>query len=418
MDTSFDTAALDLADILAPISAEAPTGPDLRLDYADRAPYRQLKDARQAARAAERRQEAESDASAIPSEWRLIVDLAPSVLATQSKDLEVAAWLAEALLRTRGMAGLADGFAVLRGLVERYWPDLHPQPDEDGVETTVAPLTGLNGRDGNGTLLQPLSRLPLTFGADGSSYALWQVEQAAGLDLLGDDDRRERRIAAGTVPMDVIEASARATPPAAFVRLASDIDRCLQAFQGLETALDARLGVDGPPTRAIRDTLEQMRRTLTGLAGSALEPAGTLFLQGDAGQGDAGQGDAGQGDAGQGDAGSSVGPAASAMAAFAGAAFAGSATPAASSWQGPPRAMAIEGFASREDALRTLEAVARYFREAEPHSPVSYTLTELVRRARLPFVELLAELLPDEDARRGLLTAAGIDKRLAEPGED
>ncbi|MGY0830427.1 type VI secretion system protein TssA [Azospirillum argentinense] len=398
MDTSFDTAALDLADILAPISAEAPTGPDLRLDYADRAPYRQLKDARQAARAAERRQEAESDASAIPSEWRLIADLAPSVLATQSKDLEVAAWLAEALLRTRGMAGLADGFAVLRGLVERYWPDLHPQPDEDGVETTIAPLTGLNGRDGNGTLLQPLSRLPLTFGADGSSYALWQVEQAAGLDLLGDDDRRERRIAAGTVPMDVIEASARATPPAAFVRLASDIDRCLQAFQGLETALDARLGVDGPPTRAIRDTLEQMRRTLTGLAGSALEPAGTLFLQSDAGQGDAG---------------SSVGPAASAMAAFAGAA-----TPAASSWQGSPRAMAIEGFASREDALRTLEAVARYFREAEPHSPVSYTLTELVRRARLPFVELLAELLPDEDARRGLLTAAGIDKRLAEPGED
>ena len=403
MDTSFDTAALDLADILAPISAEAPTGPDLRLDYADRAPYRQLKDARQAARAAERRQEAESDASAIPSEWRLIADLAPSVLATQSKDLEVAAWLAEALLRTRGMAGLADGFAVLRGLVERYWPDLHPQPDEDGVETTIAPLTGLNGRDGNGTLLQPLSRLPLTFGADGSSYALWQVEQAAGLDLLGDDDRRERRIAAGTVPMDVIEASARATPPAAFVRLASDIDRCLQAFQGLEAALDARLGVDGPPTRAIRDTLEQMRRTLTGLAGSALESAGTLFLQSDAGQSDAGQGDAG----------SSVGPAASAMAAFA-----GSATPAASSWQGSPRAMAIEGFASREDALRTLEAVARYFREAEPHSPVSYTLTELVRRARLPFVELLAELLPDEDARRGLLTAAGIDKRLAEPGED
>ncbi|WP_186464828.1 type VI secretion system protein TssA [Azospirillum brasilense] len=403
MDTSFDTAALDLAAILAPVSAEAPTGPDLRMDYADRAPYRQLKDARQAARAAERRQEAESDASATPSEWRLIADLAPSVLATQSKDLEVAAWLAEALLRTRGMAGLADGFAVLRGLVERYWPDLHPQPDEDGVETTVAPLTGLNGRDGNGTLLQPLSRLPLTFGADGSSYALWQVEQAAGLDLLADDDRRERRIAAGTVPMDVIETSARTTPPAAFVRLASDIDRCLQAFQGLEAALDARLGVDGPPTRAIRDTLEQMRRTLTGLAGSALEPAGTLSLQGDAGQGDAGQGDVG----------SSVGPAASAMAAFA-----GSSTPASSSWQGSPRAMAIEGFASREDALRTLEAVARYFREAEPHSPVSYTLTELVRRARLPFVELLAELLPDEDARRGLLTAAGIDKRLAEPGED
>ena len=383
MDTSFDTAALDLEPILAPISAESPTGADLRLDYADGAPYRQLKDARQAARAAERRQEADGDAAlqpALPPEWRVIADLAPSVLATRSKDLEVAVWLAEALLRTRGMAGLADGFAVLRGLVERFWSGLHPQPDEDGVETTIAPLTGLNGRDGNGTLLQPLSRVPLTFGADGGSYALWQVEQAAGLDLLGDDERRERRIAAGTVPMEVIERSARTTPPAAFVALAADIDRCLREFHGLDAALDARLGPDSPPTRAIRDRLEQMRRTLAGLAGSALEPA-----------------------------------AASALAAFAGAVDAAPPRPATGAATGPAT---VEGFVSREDALRTLDAVARYFRETEPHSPVSYTLTELVRRARLPFVELLAELLPDEDARRGLLTAAGIDKRLAEIRED
>lgn len=383
MDTASDSIPLDLETILAPVSAEAPVGPDLRLDYAGDAPYRVLKDARQAARAAERRQDADGGSETVPAEWRVVAGLAPTVLATRSKDLEIAAWLAEALLRTRGMEGLADGFAVLRGLVERFWPDLHPQPDEDGIETTIAPLTGLNGREGNGTLLQPLSRVPLTFGADGTSHALWQVEQATSLDLLGDPDKRERRIAAGAVSMEMIEASARTTPPAAFHALARTIDRALAEFRGLEAALDARLGADGPPTRAIRDTLETMRRTVTGFAGDAPAPAVAGVPVEDA---------------------SPVAPAAAAMAAFAGAV--------------PVVAATVSGFASREDALCTLEAVARYFRETEPHSPVSYTLDELVRRARLPFVELLAELLPDEQARRGLLTAAGIDGRLAEPREE
>jgi len=62
----------------------------------------------------------------------------------------------------------------------------------------------------------------------------------------------------------------------------------------------------------------------------------------------------------------------------------------------------------REDALAVLLQVAQYFRVNEPHSPISNSLEELVRRARLPFAELLAELIPDQSAWRGALTSAGI----------
>jgi type VI secretion system protein ImpA len=71
-------------------------------------------------------------------------------------------------------------------------------------------------------------------------------------------------------------------------------------------------------------------------------------------------------------------------------------------------AMASGTVSGRDDALRILLQVAEYFKRFEPHSPISTSLEEIVRRARMPFAELLAELLPDVTAWRSALTSAGI----------
>jgi type VI secretion system protein ImpA len=63
---------------------------------------------------------------------------------------------------------------------------------------------------------------------------------------------------------------------------------------------------------------------------------------------------------------------------------------------------------SREDALRLLGKVSAWFRAAEPHSPIAFTLDDVIRRARMTLPELLIELLPDANARRAFLTSAGI----------
>jgi type VI secretion system protein ImpA len=55
-----------------------------------------------------------------------------------------------------------------------------------------------------------------------------------------------------------------------------------------------------------------------------------------------------------------------------------------------------------------LNAVAKFFREREPHSPISYALDSMIERARMPLFELLQDLLPDDDARRRVLQNAGI----------
>jgi type VI secretion system protein ImpA len=62
----------------------------------------------------------------------------------------------------------------------------------------------------------------------------------------------------------------------------------------------------------------------------------------------------------------------------------------------------------REQALRQLTEIAAWFKRNEPSSPIGFTLDEAVRRARLGWPELVAELVADETARHSLLTSAGI----------
>jgi len=109
----------DLAALLAPITEEAPAGTDLRKDYSPNSLYFRLRDARAEARDAERAADARSEGDAGPVEtappipplakWRIVRELSSEALAAHSKDLEIAAWLTEALLRSDGLIGLAAG---------------------------------------------------------------------------------------------------------------------------------------------------------------------------------------------------------------------------------------------------------------------------------------------------------------------
>jgi type VI secretion system protein ImpA len=141
----------DLEALLAPIPGDAPQGIDIREDFSATSPYNRLRDARSEARDAERGQDAGGDDArdATPL-WRGVRELALKTLAETTKDLEVAAWLTEALVRSHGFAGLSAGAQLMAGLAEQYWDGLFPLPDDYGMETRVTPVTGLNGRDGNG----------------------------------------------------------------------------------------------------------------------------------------------------------------------------------------------------------------------------------------------------------------------------
>jgi type VI secretion system protein ImpA len=220
--------------------------------------------------------------------------------------------------------------------------------------------------------------MPITQG-DLASYSLWSYEQASEIQKITDAARRQARIDAGAVPMDQFMQSVAETPAATFATTVGLIDECLAALDEMSSAFDAAAGKDAPPVTALRELLQQANSSIRYFAADKLALASADI------------------------------PAATEESGPSAADTEGAAAPASSA----PR---IDGYASRNEALGELMRLAGYFRKTEPHSPISYTLEEAVRRARLTLPELLAELAEDPTHVQRILLAAGI-KNLEAPSE-
>ncbi len=373
---------LDFARLVEPIPGEDPAGADLRRDLAPDSIYRRLRAARIQAREAERREaerriaHEEDDPQPTernePPDWRPILQLAPKALAEQSKDLEIAGLLIEALIREHGYAGLRDGFRLARELVERFWDDLYPPPEEEGVLDRVAPLTGLNGDEGNGLLIAPIGRAPITAPGSVGPLSVSDYNQACELQRIQDPDKRNRRLSQpGVVTTEMFDEAVSQTPAEWFENLLEDMAQCSEEFERLCTLLEEKCGQDesghslAPPSSAISSALQECRDTVSSISRHLLAPTAEegeeVLAENQAG------------------------------------ALQTAATGGAS---GPVQ--------TREEAFRALLRAADFFKRTEPHSPVSYALEQAVRWGRMELPELLVELLPDPMAREQLFKLVGI----------
>ena len=362
---------LDIESLIQPISDDTPSGLDAREDPSPMSVYYLLKDARSVARAAER-QALMGDDTAIP-DWNPIAEAAPEFLKSNSKDLEIAAYLIESLVRSDGFAGLRDGFQLVTRMVDTFADTLYPRPDEDGIETLVAPLAGLNGNDAEGTLVGPIKNVPITPAGEEGAFGLGTYEQALDLEQ-SDAEQRERRISQGAVPLDTFNAALMQGSAEWFGELRDDIRDALESWTALTSLLDEKFGRDSPPSSNIKNALSECLETVESLARDKLA---MLDATEEAPAEAAEQDD---------DSSSSAPP--------------------------PQKSVdSLDNMQNREDAFKVLMRVAAYFRKTEPHSPISYAIEQIIRWGRLPLPDLLKELINDESAVTQMFRLVGIQGR-------
>jgi type VI secretion system protein ImpA len=250
-------------DLLTPIAGGNPAGTDLRYDPI----FDRIKEARR------------EDDDAPQGDWqreRKVADfgqvtkLAGDVLATKSKDLQVAAWLTEAQLRREGLPGLRAGLVVLRGMLDDFWEHLYPEIEDGDLELRAAPLEWVGTR-----LELPVTRIAITTsGLDQLAYAASgnvPTESDAALDPLK-AEAREQAIIEGRATPEEFEQAFVSTPKAWYKSLRSDIDGCLEALQSLDESAQARFGGDAAPSFArLRNALEQVRHVARQLLAKKLE---------------------------------------------------------------------------------------------------------------------------------------------------
>ena len=229
---------IDLDLLLQPVSDENPAGEDIRDNASATSPYFTIKDARSAARSAERNHMFDNDSSEADQQWRVILDLAPDILQNQAKDLEVASWYTEALIRRYGFQGLRDGFHLIQGLIKQYWDNLYPMPDEDGIETRVASLTGLNGEGSEGVLIAPIRNVLITEAGDPEPYSYWKYQQALEVEKVIDEDEKQEKAAKLGFSLDNINQAVADSSESFYVNLTEDISDALETYRDIGQTLD------------------------------------------------------------------------------------------------------------------------------------------------------------------------------------
>jgi len=351
---------IDVSSLLEPISADNAVGLDLRQDTTPRSIYSRIRDARKAARAAERSNLFDDDSTEADEHWRQVYELAPQALKTNSKDLEIACWFTESLIRKAGFSGLRDGFSLIHQLIEKYWDNLYPLPDEDGIETRVAALTGLNGEGAEGVLIAPIRTTRITEGTQVGPFSYWQYKQALDAQRITDDQARGEQISKNGFSLDNIQNAVEQSSQEFYVNLRDDVRDALEEYKRIGQLLIERCGVhDSPPTSNIVNILTDTLSAITHIARHKLpEPEPEAGIEGS-------------------DAAASVSTTGGAI-------------------------------NSRAEALRQLSNISLFFRRTEPHSPLSYIIEKAVRWGDMSLGELMQELIPDSGSRNTYSSLTGV----------
>lgn len=366
------TTLVDLTDLLAPISEESPTGADLRADESSSSPYYLLKEARNNARAIERNSFPGQEDPEHPEKqhWNTILKLAPEVLTTKSKDLEVAAWFTEALIRDQGFAGLRLGIQLIQGLIELYWDGLYPLADEDGLSSKVAPLVGLNGiNNSNGTLIVPINTTALTANGD---YSNWSYTQALELAKITDGTVKKKKQDAGAVSLDTIKNAVKVSATDFYIQLDDDLSNIINALDAIDSLLSERCGDEAPSVEQIRKAVVKASETLHVIAKNILTPEVEEELTETDVMNTSDEPTFGE------------------------------------THSTSPSPFLSSGAKGRFEAFKTLEQLSEFFKRTEPHSPIGFALERILRWGDMSLPELLQELVPDPQAKDYFQKLVGI----------
>jgi type VI secretion system ImpA family protein len=243
---------MDAQEYLNAISELNPVGPYLRWEKA----YDEIQEAR-------RWEEDTSDddvwrRESKQADWDQVNELGTRILLEQSKDLQIAAYVAEAWAHQRGLVGICDGLDLLQALQDAFWEQIHPESGDLELRRAVyeflddPKLLPLRIRS---TELTRVEAAPL------SSYSYVRYKEALETDqrFQRAKNEKERSLLQGQLRGAEVDAASAQTPRAFYVNLVEQLQGCRATVERFNQDLSTRW----PATP--RDPPPQLSETLTAL---------------------------------------------------------------------------------------------------------------------------------------------------------
>lgn len=369
---------IDLESLLQPVPGENPSGESLRYEGV----YDQISEAR---RADEDLNQGAWQTELKYADFREVIGLAVPAL-QRSKDLQIGAWLSEALISEHGFVGLRDSLKLLSGLQENFWETLHPEIDE-GDESGRA--NAISWFETQGSMA--IRRAAFT-GAEGYSLLDWEdsktydfpeniaslpIDEQTKINKLKEEAENKRKV---TAEMWRREIAATRRRPVEIINFT--IEECVAEIAKLNLVIEQKFDRNQVPgISALSKALDEVHTQVKKLLEAKRVEEPDAVEEEEVAEGEAGATDG----APKGGGGAGSGP-----------------------------------IQSRRDALKRLAEVADYFQRTEPHSPVSYIIQRAVKWGNMPLELWLRDVIKDENVIGSIRQTLGFnttDGEAAPPGQ-
>jgi type VI secretion system protein ImpA len=239
-------------NLLNPIPGENPSGEDLR--YAPI--YDQIKEAR---REEEEVSEGDWATQGKKADYPLVIKLATEAIATKSKDLQLAAWLTDALVRTEGLAGLKQGLQLLQDLTTTFWDTAYPQLEDGDPELRATPLQWLGT-----SLAFPLRAVPLD--RAGHGWTEYTESRRIPTEAQADSDEkvtaRRKALSEGKLDPEVFDKSFAETPKAFYAGAEASVDESTKILEAFDSLCRDKFGNASPSFTDLKKVLQEIRHTV------------------------------------------------------------------------------------------------------------------------------------------------------------
>jgi type VI secretion system protein ImpA len=364
------TDVLDIEALLAPIAGDNPAGENLQ--YAGL--YDEVRKERRADEDFAQGEWRKSDTKS--ANWDQVVKLTTEAISTSTKDLQAAAWLTEALVKLHGFVGLCTGLKLVRGLHERFWDHVYPEPDEDGLDARANSLDWLSTQLARSIKEVAITNAP---GRANCSYFQWSESQEfeipENVDSLDAESQervnelKQRAVSEGKTTSEDWRKAKQETRRAFYEDTYATLNECWDELQALDREMDDKFGRETPGLSALTKSLDEVKSLVEKLVKEKriLEPDPPEVNE-----------------------------------------FANSTVESGPLSESSTLPSANGPIRTRQEGFQRLVQISEFFRRTEPHSPVSYLVERAVRWGRMPLEAWLEDVIKEVGVLDNLRETLGL----------
>jgi type VI secretion system protein ImpA len=335
---------LDFKTLLAPVTPEQPSGSLLEYDPAFLALL-------ELAKGKPEQRMGESVIPAEPPNWGKVQSGAVALLA-RTKDLRLASLLVKAELHDGGAAGLFEGLAFTRALLETHWDTLHPQLDPEDDDDPAMRLNVLADLADPDTVVATFRDAEIASARGVGRIRVRDLERPAG----GGNVAASSGEPAEGEKAPSIEAVLGACDGAALAKTAEGAASALSDLRAIDAFVRQKVGDDrGPELSKLTALVQLVAKTLSERVGKDGAGGGHEPRAPEDGV------------------------------------------------TSPDKQAANEGVAapfvgairSRNDVMNALDSICAYYERFEPSSPIPLLLRRSRRLVAMGFLDIVRDLVPE-----------------------